>query len=110
MFRVSSATALAFGVASGLAVFAQNAGATGVSDLVLHYDFEHVTDLMAPIPDVSAHGNAGKFVDLGNGGGPSNDAKFGSGAYQLSAVQTQDNFALPSDAFSLAMWFKFPKT
>lgn len=110
-FRPSYASSLAaLGLACGAALLAPIARAVGVSDLVLHYDFEHIADPTSPIPDVSAHGNDGKFVDLGNGGGPSTQAKNGTGAYQLSAVQTPDAFTLPSDAFSIAMWFKFPKT
>jgi hypothetical protein len=104
--HASSASSLA---ALGLAILAPSAGAVTVNDLILHYDFEHASDPTAAVPDVSGHGNNGKFVDLGNGGGPSTQAKYGSGAYQLSAVQTPDSFTLPSDAFSIAMWLKFPQ-
>src|SRR5438105_13882317 len=94
-----------FAAAAAVAGITSRAGAVGNSDLVLHYDFEHLVNNTAGItmPDVSGHGNDGHFVDVGNGGGPSTQAKFGSGAFQLSAVQTPDNFTLPSDAFSVAM-------
>src|SRR5437016_4326192 len=98
--------------AAALACFASSAFAVGNSDLLLHYDFEHLVTGTGGVtmPDVSGHGNEGHFIDLGNGGAPSSQAKFGAGAFQLAAVQTPDNFTLPTDAFSIALWMKFPQS